>query len=64
MRSTTNCVNSASASTPSSSYNTLTYIDRAEFSDVNGALSFGGSAGHVAKVLGAVSGASPVKNQI
>ena len=64
MRSTTNCVNSASASTPSSSYNTLTSIDRAEFSDVNGALSFGGSAGQVAKVLGAVSGASPVKNLI
>jgi hypothetical protein len=64
VRSTTNCVNSASPSTPSSSYKTLTYIDRAEFSDVNGALSFGGSAGRVAKVLGAVSGALPVKNPI
>ena len=62
VRSTTNCVNSASPSTPSSSYNGLTYIDRAEFSDVNGALSFGGSAGRVAKVLGA--GALPVKNPI
>lgn len=64
MRSTTNCVNSASPFTTSSSYSTLTYIDRAEFSDVNVALSFGGSAGQVAKVLGAVFGASPVKNLI
>ena len=63
MRSTTNCVNSASASTPSSSYNTLTYIDRAEFSDVNVALSFGGSAGQVAKVLGAVFGVYLLKIQ-
>ena len=64
VRSTTNCVNSASASTPSSSYSTLIYIDRAEFSDVNVALSFGGSAGQVAKVLGTVSEALSVKNPI
>ena len=63
VRSTTNCVNSASPFTPSSSYSTLTYIDRAEFSDVNGALSFGGSAGRVAKVLGAVFGVYLLKIQ-
>ena len=63
VRSTTNCVNSASPFTPSSSYSTLTYIDRAEFSDVNVALSFGGSAGQVAKVLGAVFGVYLLKIQ-